>query len=465
VATITVAGGGISGLTAALTLLESGHEVIVLEASTRFGGSIHTLHEDGYIIDAGPDSFLSGKPGGVQLVGKLGLTGQLVNTRADGGGTFILHEASLTPLPEGLTLLVPTQFRAVVETPLLSARGKARLLADYVIPARRDERDESVAAFVTRRVGREAFEHLAEPLLSGIYAGDARRLSLHATFPRLRDVERQHGGVIRGALAQRRSVRTATRQTSYTPFVSLHGGMGTLIDELVSALERADLRLAAGLAGIEQRDGGYLLTLSTHDTLEVDGLLLATPANVNSTLLLELDAALSAELAAIPYVSSATVSMAFREEDVVGRAAGRGFVVPRVEGRKITAVTWSSQKFAGRAPQGCALLRAFVGRAGAEDDAFLPEDELVELVLGELAAFMDITSDPHWARVFRWPNAMPQYHVGHLDRLDRIDRLLTQHPRLALTGAAYRGVGIPDCITNAMAVANALIGRLEGGRG
>lgn len=462
-AVIAVAGGGISGLSAAFTLLELGHDIVVIEAAERFGGPIHTLREQGYIIDAGPDSFLSSKPGGLQLVNRLGLADQLINTRSDGGGTYILHDGTLAPLPEGLTLLVPTQFRAIAETPLLSVRGKARLLADYVIPARRDEADESVAAFVTRRVGCEAFEQLAEPLLSGIYAGDAQKLSLHATFPRLRDVERQHGGVIRGALAQRRAASGTPRQSQHTPFVSLAGGLGTLIDGLVATLERVELRGGVRLSAVEPHGAGYRLALADGSTLAVDGLVLATPANVSAELLAGIDNALAEELRGIPYVSSATVSMAFREADVAGRAVGRGFVVPRVEGRRITAVTWSSNKFAGRAPENSALLRCFVGRAGAEQDAFLADDQLIELARGELASIMEITADPLWARVFRWPNAMPQYHVGHLERLARIDAQVAQHPRLALTGAAYRGVGIPDCITNATTVATALAERLNTG--
>ncbi|MBA2452593.1 MAG: protoporphyrinogen oxidase, partial [Chloroflexia bacterium] len=229
---ILVAGGGISGLSAALALRDLRAEVTLVEASDRFGGVIQTERVGDYLIDAGPDSFLSTKPEGIGLAQQLGLEQRLVNTRADGGGTFILRKGKLVPLPEGITLLVPTQFKAVAKTPLLTPLGKARLMMDYVIPARKTQQDESVGSFVTRRMGRQAFENMAEPLLSGIYAGDASQLSLASTFPRLRDVELKHGGIIRGAIAQRKAQKAASSSSptrKHTPFVSLENGMGEFI--------------------------------------------------------------------------------------------------------------------------------------------------------------------------------------------------------------------------------------------
>lgn len=461
---ILVAGGGISGLTAALELHDRGADVTLVEASDRFGGTLRTERIDDLLVDAGPDSFLSTKPEGVQLVERLGLQDRLINTRADGGGTFILRKGKLVPLPEGITLLVPTQFKAVATTPLLTPRGKARLLMDYVIPPRKSEVDESVGSFVRRRMGRQAFENMAEPLLSGIYAGDASKLSLQSTFPRLRDVEREHGGIIKGAIAQRKAMQARAGGASprkHTPFVSLAGGLGELIGALVAALESCDVRSGTALDHLEPAQNSYHVSLSDGSTLTVDGVLLSTSAPVTANLVEGISPSLAGTLREIPYVSSSTVSMAFNAADVEGKQGGRGFVIPRVEGKKMTAVTWTSNKFAGRTPEGVALLRGFVGRAGQEETAFLPEDEVIALVRKELAEITGITAEPIMAQVFRWPNAMPQYNVGHQDRLDRIDREVLHYPRLGLTGSAYRGVGIPDCIRNARQQASALLDRIN----
>lgn len=461
---ILVVGGGISGLSAALELYDLGADVTLAEASERFGGILRTERVDNLLIDAGPDSFLSTKPEGVQLARRLGLENRLIDTRADGGGAFILRKGRLVPLPEGLTLLVPTQFKAVARTPLLSPAGKLRLLMDYVIPARKDEGDESVGSFVTRRMGRQAFENMAEPLLSGIYAGDATKLSLQSTFPRLRDIERTHGSIIRGAIVQRRALKPGSAGgplSKHTPFVSLAGGMGELVDALVAALESCDLRPGTAVASIQSEGHGYRARFADASELAVDGVLLTTSAPVSASIVESEAPDLATVLREIPYVSSSTVSLAFDAADVAGRQGGRGFVIPRVEGRGLTAVTWTSNKFAGRAPENVALLRAFVGRAGQEENAFLPENELIELVRRELASITGITAEPLTARVYRWPRAMPQYNIGHQDRLDRIDQHLLTIPQLGLAGSAYRGVGVPDCIRHARGQAGALLARLK----
>lgn len=459
---ILVAGGGVSGLSAALALHDLGATVTLVEASNRFGGVIQTERIDDLLIDAGPDSFLSTKPEGVQLAERLGIDNRLVNTRSDGGGTFILRKGKLVPLPEGITLLVPTQFKAVAKTPLLTPLGKLRLLLDYVIPDRKSDEDESVGSFVTRRMGRQAFENMAEPLLSGIYAGDATKLSLASTFPRLRDVERQHGSIIRGAIAQRKamSARSGSQPArKHTPFVSFQNGLSELIEGMVNALDACDLRLGSAVSSIEPVANGYRVALSDGSELAVDGVLLATPAPVSAGLVAELAPQLAATLREIPYVSSSTISMAFNERDVAGKQGGRGFVIPRVEGRSLTAITWTSNKFAGRVPDSVALLRGFVGRAGQEENAYLPDEQMIELVRRELAAITGITADPILTRIYRWPKSMPQYNLGHQHRLTEIDRELSAVPKLALTGSAYRGVGIPDCIRNAQTQAAGLLSR------
>jgi protoporphyrinogen/coproporphyrinogen III oxidase len=446
---VAIVGGGIAGLTAAWELRRHGLAVTLLEADTRFGGKLRTERVGDLLIDAGPDSFLSSKPAALQLIDELGLSERVINTRADGGGTYILRAGQLQPLPEGITLLVPADPRAILRTKLLSPLGKLRMAADYVLPARKGDGDESVGAFVRRRLGRQAFERMAEPLLSGIYAGDADELSLLATFPRLRDIERQHGGMLRGAIAQRRQARaTPATARRHSPFVSLDAGMSVLVAALVDALDDCDLRVGVAVTSLERCATQYTLTLSDGTFVNADAVVLATPAYVSADLARQLAPALAAALDSIQYVSTATISLAYDAAAVAGRAVGRGFVIPRAEGRTLTAVTWTSQKFAGRAPDGQALLRGFVGRSGSDKHVALPDDELVALVRGELRDILRIDAEPLAARVFRWPRAMPQYAVGHLDRLARIDALTAALPGLMLAGNAYRAVGIPDLIAD-----------------
>lgn len=459
---IAVIGGGIAGLSAAFVLREQGLQISLFESSDRLGGKLHTEQVNDLLIDTGPDSFLSSKPAALALVSQLGLASSVMNTLPDGGGTFILRDGRLMPLPEGLTLLVPADFRAIARTPLLSPRGKARLLLDLAIPPRRNDNDESIGAFVRRRVGREAFERMAEPLLSGIYAGDADKLSLLSTFPRLRDIEREHRSVIRGAIAQKRQARARPKQVgpSRTPFVSLRGGLSELIDALAERIDPGSIHLNAPVSSIHNSSRGYSITADGRQ-IEADGLIITAPATAAATMLKPLDTELATELSSIEYVSSATISLAFNSSDVADRQIGRGFVIPRAEGRALTAVTWTSNKFGGRVPAGTSLLRGFVGRSGNEAPAFMPDDELIALVRTELREILGITAEPTTARVYRWHNALPQYNLGHQERLSRIAQHVAQHPGLALTGAAYRGVGIPDVIRDAQEQTTRLLDRLN----
>ena len=458
---VLVIGAGLSGLATAVELRERGIDVTVLEASSRAGGPIYTDCNEGYVIDAGPDSFLSTKPGGIQFAERLGIAGRIVNTLPDGGGTFIVREGRMQPLPEGITMLVPTQLRQILESPLLDLRGKARLLADYVIPARRGDDDEPVASFMRRRVGRQAFERLAEPLLSGIFAGDAERLSILSTFPRLREAERRHGGLIRAALATRRGSSGAPFTRQYSPFVSFDRGLGSLTDAAMERIGPERFHFDSAVVAIERHSGGYRVATRQGQTIESDGIVLATPAPVASDLLADLAPQASWQLATIPYVSSATVSMSFREADVGVESGGRGFVVPRVEELDLTAVTWSSRKFASRAPQDSVLMRGFVGRAGNEGPAFLPDDQIIELVRRDLARITGLRANPLFAKVYRWHNTMPQYHVGHSRLVRDVEREVSSVAGLAVVGAAYHGVGIPDCITSASFAAGRLVESLD----
>jgi len=448
---VVVVGGGIAGLAAAYRLSRSAPALAVtlVEAGPRLGGKILTERPDGLVIEAGPDSFLSAKPAATRLCEELGLGGELVGTTDSGGGTYILRDGRLEPLPEGISGLVPTRVRPLLRSGLLSTRAKLRLGLEVVVPARRDEGDESVAAFVRRRFGGEAYERMAQPLLSGIYAGDAEQLSLLATFPRLRESERTHGSLIRGMLAQRRAAPKPPSGSAppLSAFLSLAGGLGELTETLAGALDRVEVRSGVAATAVAWRgSGGWTLRLANGDVLEADALLLATPAWASADLLQELSAPLAATLRQIPYTSTATITAAYRSTDIAGLGAGRGFVIPRVEDRELTAVTWVTSKFPGRAPQGVALARGFVGRAGREAAVDLADDDLVALVRRELREILGLTAEPFLARVYRWPRALPQYTLGHLERVATIDRHVAQLPGLYLLGSAYRGVGIPDCI-------------------
>ncbi|MEX2315260.1 MAG: protoporphyrinogen oxidase, partial [Thermomicrobiales bacterium] len=314
---VAVIGGGIAGLSAALTLHESAMSVTVIEASDRLGGKILTERTDGYTIEAGPDSILSSKPAGLSMIERIGRLDYVVNTREDGQGTHILHRGKLERLPEGMAALVPIDVRSVLGTRLLSWRGKLRLGREYLLPAQHGSDDESVGDFVRRRLGDEFFENMAEPLLSGIYAGDADQLSLLATFPRLRFAEQQHGGLIRGAIAQRRARQgSASNETRWTPFISLERGLGEIVEGLATSLAGTDIRLGVQAVAVHRSDSGFQIELSTGERLHADGIVLAIPAWATADLLRSVAPRLARELDAIQYVSTATISMAFATQVV-----------------------------------------------------------------------------------------------------------------------------------------------------
>lgn len=471
---VAVVGGGIAGLAAALELCEGAPgagvalQCVLIEAEPRFGGKIATSRVDGLLIEAGADSFLSAKPQALELCGRLGLADRLVNTKGEDRRTFVWSRGRLRELPEGLVLGSPARAGALLRSGLVSVPGAARMALDLVVPARRDGTDESIAAFFNRRLGREAFERVLEPLLAGIHAGDAARLSLQATFPRFAEMEQEHGGLLRATLAARRRP-TPPPPSGLTPFVSLRTGLGELSDALVARLERSGAAPVPGhrVTAVRPLGAGYELALDPARALEVDALVLATPAPVTAGLVRDLCPPAAGLLGAIPHASTATVSLAYRADDVDRPPAGYGFVVPRMEGRQLIAATWSSQKWPGRAPSGQVLVRGYVGGVGREAVLQADDDALVRLVRSELAALAGIGGRPFHAEVHRFPDGMPQYTAGHLDRVAKIRAELARWPGLAVTGAAYGGVGIPDCIRDATETAAAVIAGLarEAGRG
>jgi len=467
---IVVVGGGIAGLASAYFIQKEALEkdlsisLHVIERDVRWGGKIRTDYVDNFVIEGGPDTFLSTKPWAVSLCRELGMEERLRGTNPKQKKTYILHHGDLHQLPGGLTMMIPTDIRSMLSTGLLSLKGKARMGLDIFIPPRKNPGYESMGEFVTRRLGREAYEHLVEPLMSGIYAGDGDKLSIQATLPYLREVEMKYGGLVRGALAVRRakSNNGKSTQDSRSMFLTPVEGLAEIVKALTAVLHAkgADLRAGVEVKHLSRVSGNYRLMLSDNTMLEADGLVLATPAYVSGALLGGLDPKLAAELKAIEYISTSTVSLAYREDDLPQPLDGYGYVIPRREGRKALACTWTSTKFPHRAPDGYALLRVFIGRAGQETDIAWNDDDLLSVAQDELRETLGITIPPLISRVFVWDRAMPQYNVGHSARLQRLDQMLQRWPGLSLAGNGYRGIGIPDCIRSGQVAAEDQIARV-----
>lgn len=481
---VVVVGGGIAGLTAALELAEGGASVTLVESSDRFGGKIATSRVDGLIVEGGADSFLSSKPAGLALVARLGIADRLVNSNADDRRTFVWSRGRLRELPEGLVLGSPARAWSLLRSGLLSPAGAARLVADVAVRRGPDDNgrgaaEETVAEFFTRRLGPEAYTRVVEPLLAGIHAGDATRLSLPATFPRFVDMERDHGGLVRASLTgQLAKLPKPLRRKAdggpaasgtigpvpagRTPFVSFRTGMGELIEALVARLQTlgVDLRTNAGASTVRAVEGGYELVLDEGTALPASAVVLATPAFVTASLVRPVCPAAATLLEEIEHASTATVSLAYRTDDVGTPPAGYGFVVPRAEGRHLLAGTWGSVKWPGRAPAGQVLVRGYVGGVGRESVLEADDDGLVHLVRAELGALAGIRGTPVHTEVHRYPAGMPQYTVGHQSRIARIRDALTACPGFTVTGAAYNGVGIPDCISDALTTARSVLATL-----
>jgi len=455
---IAVVGAGITGLACALHLhaIDSSLEITLYEREDRVGGKILTEDVDGFTIEAGPDAFLASKRGGVSLSNELGLEDRLVSPDPRHRRSFVLRGGKLLPLPQGLSGLVPGELKPMLRTRILSPAGKARMARDLAIPPRTGSADESLASFVRRRMGAEIYERMIEPLLAGIYAGDGERLSLAATFPQLRASELTHGGIIKGALAQKQErAARGSNQTPPTGFLSFQTGMRELIDRALEKVADNGARVVCRTicSGLQSEEGvpGYRLTLTRPEgeTVEsFDGVALAVPAWAAAPLLADLSPMASDVLARIEHVSSALIAVAFPKSQLVEPLDGYGYVVPRVEGRDVMAMTWISSKWPGRAPAGQVLVRAFVGRAG--QDAALQGDDasLVQVTLREIRDVLGVWVEPSLTRVYRWDRGMPQYTMGHLDRIDRIESEVTRLPGIELAGNYLRGVGIPDCITS-----------------
>jgi len=467
---VVVVGGGITGLAAAHRFVELARErglpldVTVLEAAGRLGGTIQTERVDGFLVEAGPDSFISEKPWALALAERIGLGPRLCRTDDRHRRTYVARAGRLHPLPDGFLLLAPARLVPFVGSSLFSWPGKLRMALDLVLPRRAGTGDESLASFVTRRLGREALERVAEPLVAGIYTAVPERLSLAATMPRFLALERQHRSLILGLRksAGAGEVRGASG-ARWSLFVTLAGGMGELVEALAGRLPPGAVRLGARVTGLARQVGevAWQVRLADGGALAADAVVLAGPAPRMAPLVEGFDPELARGLGAIGYASSATVSLAYPRAAIRHPLDGFGVVVPRSEGRATLACTFSSVKYPGRAPAGAVLLRAFLrdrrGEILDRDDA-----ALAELAEQDLGAYLGIEGRPLLTRVSRHPAAMPQYEVGHLERILALEARLAAWSGLALAGAAYRGVGISDCVRSGEESAERLLAALAG---
>jgi oxygen-dependent protoporphyrinogen oxidase len=467
---IAIIGGGISGLAAAFALEEhrragAAVDYVLYESSAQLGGVLRTDHIDGCIVEAGPDSFLTEKPGAADLCRAVGLGDQLIGSNDADRKTYILTRGRLVELPDGLMFMVPTKILPTGLSSLFSLNTKLRMMQELFLPPRVADQDESVASFVERHYGREMVDRLADPLLSGIYGGQAANLSVRAVLPRFAEMERTHGSLGRALTAARKKAREETRARPLKPapaiFTSLRNGMQHLAEAVVSRLTPSSLLTSAPVFAIQPEAGGWLVSAGLQSD-QFDGVILALPAPAAAQVLRLTSSELSSELAAIQYSSSITVSLAYNRDVRRALPPGFGFLVPRSEGKRLLAATFVHNKFPHRAPSDRALLRCFFAGRNAEGVWSLADDQIVEIVRDELRQILGphskgLRAAPLFARVYKWKSAMAQYGVGHLDRLERIARLRHHLPGLALAGNAYRGIGVPDCIGSGHAAAAELI--------
>jgi len=468
---VIVIGGGIAGLAAAHRLIELNKDrsldlaVALVDASPRLGGCIATERVNDFLVEGGPDSFITEKPSALRLCERLGLTSRLVSTQSAYQKIHVVHRGKLEPLPEGFFLLAPTRLWPFVQTSLFSWAGKLRMASELFIPRGGMDNDESLGAFVRRRFGPEALERIAQPLVGGIYASDPDQLSLAATMPRFKEMERRRRSIIWAIWAEQRRrarQREAGSGARWSLFVTLADGMQELVDAVAKRLPEGGIRSNTPVTSLvrEERLNQWRVTLRNGETMSADAAILSTPAFQTAAILSGVDSASADELKKISYASTATVSLAFHRADFPREPDSFGFVVPAVERRKIMACTFSSLKYPGRAPRDHILLRAFVGGA-LQPELFDADDAMMEEnIRAELASLLGVMAQPLFSRIWRHPNSMPQYHVGHQARIERVESSLSKFPTLALAGSAYHGVGISDCVRTGEEAAEKIVERL-----
>lgn len=452
--TIVVIGGGISGLAAAHRLreLQPDTKVLLLEASSRLGGILHSERHAGFLIEAGADNFITTPPFAVEFCKRIGFDTELIETNDSHRRAFVVSQGTLQPIPAGFAVMAPSRIWPIVSTSILSWRGKLRMAAEAFVRYREADGTESLAAFVRRRFGREVYERLVQPLVAGIYTGDPEQLSVGATVPRFLEMEKSHGSLIRAMMKQRAQQRKAVQQSSgarYSQFMAPREGMSAFVQAIVDRLGGATLLLKSPVEQVAQTpEGRWKISVGglRPQTLHAEGLILATPARRNPALLQKVEPTLAEEFTKIPYGSCALVSFGFLREQIGHPLDGFGFVVPSVERRQILSCSFSSIKYANRAPGGQVLLRVFVGGACQGELVELDDEPLQKMVLRELSDLLAIRGEPKMRHVTRQIQAMPQYYVGHEQLVERIETRADRLPKFALASNVLHGIGIPNCI-------------------
>jgi oxygen-dependent protoporphyrinogen oxidase len=458
---IAIIGGGISGLSAAFYLQKARAagadlEYTLFESGQRLGGSMYSDQVEGCLVEAGPDSFLTEKPWALSLCKDLGIADQLIGSNDSQRKTYIVVNGRLVVMPDGLMFMVPTQLVATALSPLFSWSTKLRMARELLHPPRPMQSDETVAQLVERHFGAEVVDRLADPLLSGVYGGDAARLSARAVLPRFVEMEEKYGSLSRAMLAAHKKMMATRKHPPPPLFTSLRDGMQQMVDAIAARLDHESIRLRTHILRVYPEDASWRVAIEMNGEERFDAVLIATPANVAGTLLDGVDRGLARNLLDITYSSSITVTLGYYKQQLAGLPPGFGFLVPRSEGTRMLACTFVHNKFPHRAPEDKGILRCFLG--GARDEAVLAlsDDEILETVHRELRDILKLDARPIFARVYRWRGAMAQYEPGHIARVQRIEKRASEIPGLALAGNAYHGIGVPDCIRSGMEAANAL---------
>jgi len=470
---VIIIGGGIAGLAAAVHLKSGAKaygktvDVLVLEKNNRIGGKILTEKIDNHLVEGGPDSFLPEKVWSVNLARHLGLEPEMLPSNDQFKGTFIYSRKKLHSLPEGVMLMVPTSFWPMAKSNLISWPGKIRMGMEVFMPKRKSRDDESLASFVTRRLGRECLEKIAEPLVAGIHTSNPDNMSVLATFPRFVQMEQKSGSLILGMISAMKSRPHATLSGPSHPghagpkmtyFMSFKNGMQALPQACAEHIGKDSVRLNAGVKAVEPKGKGYSVILESGESLEADHVMFASASYDSLEMVKGFDASLAAKMGVIQWSSSATVSIVFKKEDVRVPLRGFGFIVPRVEGRRINAATYSSIKWSYRAPDDTIMVRVFVGGGHHEELVHELDDAgMVRMVLEELDTVLGLKANALFSKVYRWYKGMPKYTVGHLEQIAVLDRMLATHPGLHLIGCSYKGIGIGDCVHEAQIAAEKIL--------
>ena len=463
---IVIIGGGISGLATAYSLEERAKRegksvsITLLEKKNQIGGNILTERVGDFLIEGGPDCFLSEKPWAIQLCEKLGIADRLLCTNDEYRKTYIYWKGRLRELPEGIMLMIPTRFIPLLKSNLFSLAGKFRMGMELFIPKRKSGGDESLSEFVRRRLGQEIVERVAEPLVAGVHAENPDTMSIKSRFPRFVQMEEEYGSLIKGMLTKRRRMLNSENgKPKWTMFMTLKNGLDELPLTIVKALKMTTIITNKEVSEIN-KVSGYKIYLKNGDTIDADVVIFATPSYETGRLLRVLNSSISDQLITIPYVSTATISLAYKKDSISHPMNGFGFLVPRVENRRIMGASWVSRKFSYRTPDDSILIRCFIGGSRNEELVSLDDKDMLKMIKEELKDIMGISAEPILTRIYRWEKAMPQYTIGHDERVSRIEESILKYPDIFVTGSAYRGGGISECIKNAQLTAESVINHL-----